>query len=142
MGSPARTAQRATARLWGMRHLSLLATLTLLIAPGCFVSRDRVNTPLDPARVGALKPRESTADDVLAALGAPSEVIQLGRRSAWRYDHAEGKTAAFTLILVTFVNKDVKQDRMWAFFDEEDVLTHFGSTYEADEASYKMPWQD
>ncbi|MCB9913885.1 MAG: hypothetical protein H6828_01905 [Planctomycetes bacterium] len=124
------------------RLLPLAAALALATTPACFLSRNQLNTSLDEAKIQALAPGQSTADDVLDALGAPSDVVQLGRRSAWRYDHSTGKTAAFTILIVTLVNSDVKTDRVWAFFDENDVLTHLSGTFEADEASYKMPFQD
>ena len=122
---------------------SLLPVLLLVPFLGaCFVSRANVNRALDAQAVHELRPGESTADDVLDALGAPTEVVQLGRRSAWRYDHAEEKRAGLFLILVTFLNTDARADRVWVFFDEEDRLTHVGSTFEADDAAYAMPWVD
>jgi hypothetical protein len=75
-------------------------------------------------------------------LGAPADVVQLGRRSAWRYDHIHEKRAAFTLIVITMVNSDSKADRVWVFFDEEDRLIHARGTFEADDAEYKLPFQD
>ena len=126
-----------------MKHFPLLAAAALLLlTPSCFFSRDKINTPLDASAVARLSTGTSTADDVLDALGAPSDVVQLGRRSAWRYDYAQGKTAAFTLIVITFVGRDAKSDRVWVFFDENDVLTHIGGTYEAGDVRYKLPFQD
>ncbi len=126
-----------------MNRISFFAAAALLvITPSCFVSRDKLNTPLDHVLVAKLVPGTSTADDVLDLLGAPSEVVQLGRRSAWRYDYSQGKRAAFTVFIVTLVNSDIKQDRVWVFFDEDDTLTNVGGTYEAKDAEYKMPFQD
>jgi hypothetical protein len=75
-------------------------------------------------------------------MGAPNEVVQLGRRSAWRYDHSNGKVAGLTLFVVTFVNRDTRTDRVWFFFDEQDRLSHMGSSFEAADADWAMPWQD
>jgi hypothetical protein len=69
-------------------------------------------------------PGETTAKDVVEALGAPNEVVQLGTRSAYRYDFTVEKTAGFTLIIITFLNDDTRADRAWLFFDKDDVLTH------------------
>jgi len=124
------------------RRLPLLLALACLVTPSCFISRTRTNSALDAEAYARLVPGQSTQDDVLAELGAPVDVVQLGRRSAWRYDHTQAKDAALFLILVTFRNIDSDQDRVWAFFDEEGVLTHVGGTFESDEAGYKMPWQD
>jgi hypothetical protein len=119
------------------------ALLLPLLAPlaGCFVARNTVNEPIERAAVGELVPGTSTAADATALLGAPSEVVQLGYRTAYRYDFLTTKRAGITLLIVTFFNDDTHADRVWLFFDKDDVLTHLGATIEADEAAYAMPWQ-
>lgn len=124
-----------------MRQI-LVAALTTGLLTGCFMSRDRSNEPLDKARIDSLVVGKSTATDVVEALGAPTEVVQLGKRSAWRYDFTAEKTSGFTLIVVTFVNSDRRSDRCWLFFDESDVLLHVGTTLEAADTQYAMPWED
>lgn len=116
--------------------------LALLPLSGCFLTRDATNAPLNPAQVATLEPGTSTANDVLAALGAPSEVIQLGRRSAWRYDHTVNKRTALFLVVLGFMSADTQQDRVWVFFDEADRLAHIGSTLTAETAKYAPPWDD
>lgn len=123
-------------------HASLALALLALATPGCFLSRTRINEPIDAEAYGRLAPLQSTQDDVLRELGAPADIVQLGTRSAWRYDHTQSKSAAAWPIIVVLQNVDTVQDRVWAFFDEGGVLTHIGATFEADEASYKMPFQD
>jgi outer membrane protein assembly factor BamE (lipoprotein component of BamABCDE complex) len=126
-----------------MKTLKLFVAVALVaLTPACFVARNNINTPLDPDRLALLVPGTSTADDVLGALGAPSDVVQLGRRSAWRYDHSQKKSAALSLLIVTMVNTDAQADRVWVFFDEADVLTHMAGTFEAQGARYKLPLQD
>lgn len=125
-----------------MRSTHALLALPLLLAPACFISRDTVNVPLIQERIAEFAPGKTTAGEVTAALGAPHEVVQLGKRTAYRYDYTTSKRAGFTLIVVTFINADTRQDRAWLFFDEADVLTHVGSSLEADGAEYAMPWQD
>ncbi len=124
-----------------MTRLYLLLTVLLLL-PGCFLERQTVNSPLERSAVETLVPGQSTAADVAALLGAPSEVIQLGKRSAWRYDYGQSKRTGFLLLLVVFTNNDARSDRVWVFFDEEDLLVNIGSTFESDGAQYLMPWQD
>ena len=125
-----------------MRSSLFLALSLAALTPSCFVARNQINTPIEAASLAQLVPGTSTADDVLDALGAPADVVQLGRRSAWRYDHTHEKRAAFTLLVITMVNSDAKSDRVWVFFDEDDVLIHARGTFEADEAAYKLPFQD
>jgi hypothetical protein len=124
-----------------MRHL-IVATAVACLASGCFISRDRANEPLQKARIDALAVGTSTATDVARELGAPTEVVQLGRRSAWRYDYTATKRAGFTLLVVTFLNTDQRSDRAWLFFDEGGVLRHVGTTLDAADAEYAMPWWD
>ena len=115
--------------------------LSLPLLHGCLVARTGVNDPIARESVESLRPGMS-ATDVVAALGAPVEVVQLGRRSAYRFDHSKRKRAGLFLLLVGFFNEDTREDRVWAFFDENDVLTHLGATLDADETRYAMPWSD
>jgi len=121
--------------------LALLAALAAF-APGCALGRTSVNDPISAAALERLVPGQSTAADVVALLGAPTDVVQLGKRSAYRYEHEKTKRAAALLLLVVVFNQDTRQDRVWVFFDENGVLTHVGSTLTADKAEYAMPWSD
>jgi len=118
-----------------------LLPLILALAPACFLSRTTVDEPLRKEQLARFVPGETTAKDVVEALGAPNEVVQLGTRSAYRYDFTVEKTAGFTLIIITFLNDDTRADRAWLFFDKDDVLTHAGSTLQASGTEYAMPWQ-
>lgn len=121
-------------------------TLTLiLVAPtftSCFISRRTANEPLQAQRMEVLRPGTSTAGEVANTLGAPNEVVQLGKRMAWRYDFSATKTAGFSVIVLTFINEDSRADRAWLFFDENSVLQYSGRTLEAEHVEYAMPWQN
>jgi hypothetical protein len=119
-----------------------LLLVAAAVAGGCFVARTGVNEPLSRTKIDELVPGRSTATEVTELLGAPGEVVQLGRRSAYRYDFTQTKSAALILIVVSFVNHDTRADRVWLFFDENDVLTHSGATLQAADARYAMPWWD
>ncbi len=120
------------------------ALLVLLCASlqGCLMDRTTTNQPLAREAVAAFEPGKTDARDVVAALGAPVEVVQLGRRSAYRYEFSVSKRAGLWLVLFIFVNRDTRADRVWAFFDEQDVLTHLGVTYEGERPEYALPWED
>jgi hypothetical protein len=117
-----------------------LAFLLFLLTPSCLLSQSKVNEPLDAERMAQLVPGESDADDVLAVLGAPSDVVQLGKRSAWRYDRSRSKGTGLLLIVFNMHMSDSKEDRIWAFFDEADRLTHIGGTFEADDVEYGLTY--
>ena len=123
-----------------MKRLFPLIFLALL--SGCFVSRSAINEPLNARLTDALHPGESTAQQVVELLGGPNEVVQLGRRSAYRYDAIISKRAVFTVIVLTLLNEDAREDRLWVFFDENNILTHWGATFQSHRAQYSMTWED
>lgn len=123
------------------RTTVLAATALACLTSACFVARNSVNTPLHAKEIGTLVPGTTTAREVTDRFGAPNEVVQLGARTAYRYDFTNTKRAGFTLIVITFINEDTRSDRIWLFFDAKDVLTHTGTTLEGGRAEYAMPWQ-
>ena len=69
-------------------------------------------------------------------------MVQLGRRTAYRYDAAIAKGAILILVVANFGNFDSRSDRLWVFFDEKDVLSHYGATFGTHRTQYAMPWED
>ena len=122
--------------------LSAFLLLPLSIPAGCAFARQDVNEPLDVATVRELVPGKTTAREVVERLGAPTDVVQLGRRTAYRYDATSGKSTLLILLLINFANQDTRSDRVWVFFDEKDVLTHCGATFGTHRTQYALPWED
>ena len=122
-----------------MRTLLVLLLIPWL-ASSCFLSRRTTHEPLDAERIAQLVPNRSTAKDVVELLGAPTEVVQLGKRSAYRFDATVAKDAGLWLLVVGLYDSDTRADRLWAFFDENEVLTHVGATLSSDRAEYSLPW--
>ncbi|MFY9345390.1 MAG: hypothetical protein WAT39_23060 [Planctomycetota bacterium] len=110
--------------------------------PACAFARQDLNGPIDAELVRSLQPGQTTAREVVEKLGAPSEVVQIGKRTAYRYDGSTTKSTVLFLLLVNFANQDSRSDRLWVFFDERDVLTHCGSTFGTHRTQYAMPWED
>ena len=123
-----------------MRQLLLIAALALVL-PGCYLARQTQNDPLHAERIASLAPGTSTAKDVVAALGAPTEVVQLGKHSAYRYDYTATKDTGVLLLIVGLFNSDTRADRVWVFFDQSEILTHVASSLHAEDAHYALPWQ-
>jgi hypothetical protein len=122
-------------------HLRTLAVVPLLaVLSGCLIDRSTVNEPLEAGLVAELRPGTTTASEAVALLGAPSEVVQLGRRSAYRYQFEASKRAALFLVVVNLMGSDTRADRVWLFFGEDDVLTHVATTFESQDARYALPW--
>jgi hypothetical protein len=124
------------------RTLPIVLTFLALLSPSCFTSRTTVNAPIHGDVAASFVPGQTTAKEVVEKLGAPAEVVQLGNRTAYRYDYTIEKRSGFTIIIVSFLNEDTRSDRVWLFFDAKDVLTHAGATLEARDARYAMPWQE
>jgi hypothetical protein len=125
-----------------MLHRTLVPLLALSLLPACLMTRDTTGDPLPAEAVASLEPGRTTAGQALDLLGAPSEVVQLGRRSAYRYEFVQAKLSGFTLLVVAFLNTDTHSDRLWLFFDEADLLTHVGASLNGDRAEYAMPWSE
>ena len=85
----------------------LLATAT----SACYVTRSTTNEPLTRESIDKLVPGTSTAQEVVATLGAPAEVVQLGTRTAYRYEFTNTKRAVLFLIVLGFYNEDTRADR-------------------------------
>ena len=124
-----------------MQRLLLVLAL-IALAPSCFLSRETTNVPLRDAGFGQLVPGTTTAREVVEQFGAPNEIVQLAKRSAYLYEFDQRKASGLVLFLINFINTDVRQDRAWLFFGEDNVLTHYGTTFEAEDARYAMPWFD
>ena len=126
-----------------MPTIPRLAPLFLVcFAAACGIARQDTNEALDALTVRAFEPGRTTARDVVERLGAPTEVVQLGHRTAYRYDATTAKAAVLFLAVVNFGNQDTRSDRVWVFFDEHDVLSHYGATFAVHRAQYAMPWED
>ena len=114
----------------------------LLPLTSCALARQDTNEPIVATVVQSLVPGKTTAREVVERLGAPTDVVQLGRRTAYRYDGVTAKSAVLFLLVINFANQDTRSDRIWVFFDEQDVLTHYGAWYGTHRTQYAMPWED
>jgi hypothetical protein len=119
-----------------------LAVLCLFALGGCGLIRQETNGPIDAVMVRSLRPGTTTAREVVEKLGAPTEVVQLGRRTAYRYDASSTKGAALFLLVFNMFGQDTRSDRVWVFFDESEVLTHYGATFATHRTQYALPWED
>jgi hypothetical protein len=116
--------------------------LLLFASHACAFARQDTNQPIDAATVRAFVPGKTTAREVVERLGAPTDVVQLGKRTAYRYDATTEKSTVLFLLLVNFANQDERSDRVWVFFDEHDVLSHCGASFGTHRTQYALPWED
>ena len=115
----------------------LLGALCLLT--GCIFTQATEGTGLAAEPIDQIVVGTSTRADVTRLLGAPDEVVQLTNRSAWHYQHLHEKQSALFLLVFAARGVDTQVDRVWVFFDEDDVVTHVGSSFRADQAEFGLP---
>ncbi len=116
------------------------AVLLLFSSTGCFFARTDVHQPISRDVVVSLEPGTHTAADVVERLGAPIEVVQLGHRSAYKYEYRRNKMTGAFLLVVGLQGVDQRSDRVWVFFDEQDRLTHVASSFEAENSEFELPF--
>ena len=121
---------------------SLLSLALLLILPGCFTTRKTINQQLSSEAAAQVAPGTSAAD-VVELLGAPTDIVQLGHRSAYLYEFQQTKMTGLLAGVVGFMNSDTRSDRVWIFLGPGgDTVTHVGSSFDADKAQNRMPWTE
>jgi len=125
-----------------MKKVLFFAAIVFLItASGCaMIGRDRDFRSFDPKSLNSVVPGKTTAGQVTQLFGAPTQVVKLSNGNAYMYTRSTSKGTVVWLLLVTFANYDRKYDQVVFFFDKNDVLTHYGSSLNAAEAAYGMPF--
>jgi len=122
------------------RSIALLSLLVLL--PGCYTTRTTVNQQLPREAAAQIAPG-TTAVEVVELLGAPTDIVQLGHRSAYLYEFRQTKVTGFLAAVVGLMNSDTRSDRVWVFLGPGGTeVTHVGSSFDADKAQSGMPWSD
>ncbi len=107
---------------------------------GCSIfGKTKEYHPFDAEKIEQLTPGETTAADVTRLFGAPAEVVKLSNGNAYIYKRAVTKGTAFWIVLVSLGNFDTKYDQLVLFFNNDDRLTHYGVSLNADKAVYESP---
>ena len=113
----------------------------MICLSGCAVlGRGKDYRPFDEQGLAQIKPGQTTAMEVTKIFGAPSQIVKLSNGNAYIYNRSLSKATGLWLVLVTFVNYDTQYDRMVFFIDQNDVVTHYGSSFKADTAAYGTPF--
>lgn len=118
--------------------LRFLLPLLLLLCGSCYMGEVTQDQPLDPAAISQLQPGTNTASDVVRLLGAPNQVVELGSGSAWLYQATNAKSMGLWLLVFGTYGNDAQADRCWVFFDQNNALTHYGATLNADKSEYSV----
>jgi hypothetical protein len=97
-------------------------------------SRGQLNAPFDEGALSAINKGHSTEDEVVRLLGAPNNIIELGKREAFHYYRYEMKHA--TVLVFSRVN--IATDELYVFFNEQHVVDDVVFSKRSDELKFQF----
>jgi outer membrane protein assembly factor BamE (lipoprotein component of BamABCDE complex) len=119
----------------------MLLTIFTSTASGCFVLGANKNYhPFDSDALQKIQTGQTTAQDICRIFGAPTEVVEMSNGNAYIYYRSLSKGTLVWLLIVSFGNYDKQTDQVVFFFDNDDLLTHYGVSLNADKSSYGFPF--
>jgi hypothetical protein len=125
-------------------HKILFFPLTIgfmMLCTGCFVlGANKDYHSFDPAVLKSIQPGITTATDITGLFGAPTKITEMSNGNAYIYHRSVAKATLIWLVLVSFGNYDTQTDQIVFFFDNNDLLTHYGVSMNADKAGYGLPF--
>lgn len=123
------------------RFLFPLAMGFIMLCTGCFVfGTNKDYHPFDPDALASIQPGTTKATDISRLFGAPTHVVELSNGNAYIYRRSVAKATLIWLVLISFANYDTQVDQVVFFFDQNDLLTHYGASLNADKAEYGFPF--
>ncbi len=110
-----------------LARITLALTLLALGACAQYRSERGVDVTWQPAALNNFRTGETTRQQVLEALGPPSQIISLESESALYYLFERSRGNGLILIVYNRFERDTDYDRAVFFFDAEDRLTNYAS---------------
>ena len=108
---------------------------------GCAVfGRGKDFVPFDENALKQVIPGKTSASEVTQLFGPPNKIVKLSNGNAYVYERSINKVTGLWLVVLTFGNWDKQYDRIAFFINTDDMVTHFGSSFNAEAASYAMPF--
>ena len=126
-----------------MKSTSYLMIFLLFVVgtSGCCVLGKNVDDQkFDASALDRLTANQTPAAEICEIFGAPNQVIEMSNGNAYIYRHSVSKATAVWLILVSMGTYDKQYDQIVFFFDNKDILTHYGASFNAEDASYGLPF--
>ena len=115
--------------------------MVLTMGAGCAViGRGKDFRPIEEKTLQQVTPGKTNAADIMNLFGPPSQIVKLSNGNAYIYDRSLSKATGIWLIFVTFANYDTQHDRIVFFINNQDLVTHYGSSFKSDTSSYGMPF--
>jgi hypothetical protein len=126
-----------------MKRARILIGILLMasICTGCAVfGRGKNFVPFDENALKQVTTGKTSASEVTRLFGPPNKIVKLSNGNAYVYERSVEKGTGLWLVVLTFANFDTQYDRIVFFTNNDDVVTHFGSSFNAEAASYGMPF--
>ena len=126
-----------------MKRMCFVISILLAasICAGCAVfGRGKDFKPFDENSLKQVTTGETSASEVTRLFGPPNKIVKLSNGNAYVYERSIEKATGLWLVVLTFGNWDKQYDRISFFINNDDVVTHFGSNFNAETASYAMPF--
>lgn len=129
------TAVKKFMNLRSLQFLTVLLALAFILLnfAGCVSKRSEMgveNRWRDPT-VPSFEKGRSSEDDVMRALGPPSQVIALPEQTLFYYLREQSRTKALYLIIYNQTRQQIIYDRGIFFFNKQSVLIDFAYSKEA-----------
>ena len=122
-------------------RFTVIVFVIFAFSSGCLViGKNKEYQPFDSGELEKLVPGTTTAAEVSELLGAPSQVVEMSNGNAYIYKRSLAKGTALWLLVVSFGNYEKQYDQVVLFFDENDIMTHYGVSLNANKASYGFPF--
>ena len=100
------------------RSMRIMLAAALLALGGCAVSRGDLGDGLPKEKIAAVKEGQTTTTEVLALLGAPASIQQIGDMTVFHYYHYALKHGTF----LVFSRINVAGDDTYVFLDHAGVV--------------------
>ena len=110
------------------------AVVALLAVGGCAVSRGDLGDTLPPSAIAQIKEGQSTQAQVIALLGAPASVQQIGEQTVFHYYHYALKHGTF----LVFSRVNIAGDDTYVFFDRNGIVRQVISGNRSDRLRFQF----
>jgi len=123
-------------RCIGIGLVMIMACLSACAVMG----RNKDFLPFDEQVLTQIKPGQTTALEVTKLFGPPSQIVKLVNGNAYIYTRSLSKATGIWLVVFSMANYDTQHDRIVFFINQNDVVTHYGSSFKMDTAAYGTPF--
>jgi len=126
-----------------MKRACFAISIVLMSAifTGCTVfGRSKDFVAFDENALKQVTTGKTSASEVTLLFGPPNKIVKLSNGNAYMYERSIKKATGLWLVLVSFGNLETQYDRIVFFMNNNDVVTHYGNSFNSEKASYAMPF--